>query len=186
MKKIVLTLLLVVAATGLVQAQYHYTETSPAGVLLVDGWYNADPKILPTDSKDVIAQKMSAVHKTGTWKHYFDTGKLAVEEHYTAAGIPEGNWKQWHPDGKLSQEINYTSGSAIFYHPNGAVAEKGTMKGFVRTGKWEGYHQNGKLNFSGSYDSMGNKDGVWMIYDASGNLMAKETYSKGNLVSSGR
>jgi antitoxin component YwqK of YwqJK toxin-antitoxin module len=186
MKRAFLILLLLTAVSGFLKAQYHYTETSAAGIMLVDGWYNADPKLLPGDSKDVIAQKMAAVHKVGTWKHYFDTGKLAVEEHYTAAGIPEGNWKQWHPDGKLSQEINYTTGKAIFYHANGVVAETGMMKGFIRVGNWEGYHQNGKVNFTGSYDAMGNKDGVWMIYDVSGNLMAKETYSKGKFVSSGK
>jgi antitoxin component YwqK of YwqJK toxin-antitoxin module len=186
MKRFLITLLLITGAAGMLNAQFHYIEKSEAGILLVDGWYNADPKLLPNDSKDVIAQKMSGVHKVGTWKHYYETGKLAVEEQYTSAGIPEGNWKQWHPDGKLSQEINYTTGKAVFYHANGAMAESGSMKGFIRVGKWQGWHQNGKVNFTGNYDAQGNKDGEWIFYDAEGNLMAKEVYNKGKFVSSGK
>jgi antitoxin component YwqK of YwqJK toxin-antitoxin module len=184
MKQLLFSLLLLVGTSAALKAQYHYTEVGATGQLLVDGYYSADPKVLASDPKEVIAQKMALVHKVGTWKHYFEAGQLAVEEHYTTAGNPEGIWKQWYNDGKLSQEINYTSGTAVFYHANGAKAEAGSMKGFMRVGKWEGWHQNGKVNFTGSYDAAGNKDGDWYIYDADGKLMAKEIFSKGKLLRS--
>lgn len=186
MKRFLFTLLVMTGAVNLLNAQFHYTEKSPTGVVLVDGWYNTDPQLLATDSKDVIAQKMAAVHKVGTWMYYFETGKLAIEEHYTTAGNPEGTWKQWYADGTLSQDINYTTGKAVFYHANGTKAEAGMMKGFIRVGKWEGWHENGKVNFVGNYDAQGNKDGEWLIYDNAGNLMSKEVYSKGKFVSAGR
>lgn len=156
-------------------AQYTHTVYAPNGTKVEEGQYSADPGVLSTDSKEIAAQKMAAVHKTGTWNYWYDNGQPLAEEQYTASGAPTGTWKNWHDNGQLSAEHNRVTGAVVYYHPNGAKAEEGTINAAnVRTGAWKGWHANGKLNFTGAYTATGEKHGAWNFFDTTEKPVATE------------
>jgi antitoxin component YwqK of YwqJK toxin-antitoxin module len=178
MKRLI-TISLFVLASTLGFAQYNHVQYAPNGTKIVEGQYSANPGVLPTDSKEVIAQKMGAVHKTGTWKYWFDNGQLMAEEHFTTAGGYTGITKTWTMSGQLSSEVNYTSGTAVYYHPNGAKAEEGAISSNnQRMGAWQGYHENGKLNYTGTWSAAG-KTGTWTYYDSNGTVLGTENWNNG-------
>ncbi|HLG04312.1 MAG TPA: hypothetical protein VI731_12010 [Bacteroidia bacterium] len=168
-----------VCASAFAFAQYNHVQVGPNGNKLEEGQYNANPDIQPGDSKEIIAKKISTVHKTGTWKYWFDNGQMAAEEHYDNTGNATGIWKSWHNNGQLASEIDKSSGTAIFYHANGKKAEEGKMDNITRVGAWQGWHENGTINYKGSYTNAGQKDGAWSFYDNNGVLTATEKYSNG-------
>ncbi len=148
--------------------------------MLEQGQYNADPGISANDSKETIAQKMSLVHKTGTWQYWFDNGTMVAEEHYTNSGTPTGVWKSWHNNGQLASQINYTTGDAVYYHPNGVKAEEGKINmGNQHIGEWKGWYDTGKKNYTGSLNASGQKNGVWQYFDASEQIIATEQWNNG-------
>lgn len=180
MKRLI-TISLFVLASTLGFAQYNHLQYAPNGTKTEEGQYSANPGVLSTDSKEIVAQKMGLVHKTANWTYWFDNGQKLSEEFYTAAGAVTGTWKTWEINGHLASEINYTTGAAVFYHPSGAKAEEGTMNAaHQRTGVWTGYHENGKLNYTGSFGSAG-KNGNWVYYDATGNINGTEHWNNGVL-----
>ncbi|MBI3509604.1 MAG: hypothetical protein HY064_03000 [Bacteroidetes bacterium] len=179
MKKLI-TLAIFMSATLWSFAQYSHVAVGPNGNKIEEGQYNADPGILPNDSKEVVANKMASVYKIGVWKYWFDNGQLSAEEHYDNNGTAIGDWKTWHPSGQLASEVDKASGAAVYYHPNGQKAEEGMINASqVRTGAWKGWHDNGQLNYTGSYNANGEKNGTWTFYDSAGNVFATENYSNG-------
>jgi antitoxin component YwqK of YwqJK toxin-antitoxin module len=178
--KRILTIALFVGASTLAFAQYNHVQVGPNGNKIEEGQYNANPGVQPGDSKETIATKMAAVHKTGTWKYWFDNGQIAAEEYYDNNGNPVGIWKNWHNNGQLATEMNQTTGAAVFYHPNGQKAEEGTINAnHQRTGAWSGWHENGKLNYTGTYTSTGEKDGTWKFYNLEGVVVTTEVFNNG-------
>ncbi len=168
-----------VLASNLGFAQYNDVQYAANGTKVSEGQYNANPGLLPSDSKEVIAQKMGLVHKIGTWNYWFDNGQQVAIEQFNASGTAIGIWKNWDNTGHLSAEINYTSGTAVYYHPNGTKAEEGTINVTgQRTGEWKGYHDNGQLNYSGKYAAAG-KTGTWTYYDIKGNVAGVEHWNNG-------
>lgn len=161
-------------------AQYHHVQVAANGTTIEDGQYSADPGISPNDSKETIAQKMALVHKTGTWKYWYETGTLVAEETYTVAGTPTGVWKTYNPDGSLASQINYSTMAAVYYHANGTKAEEGTINlAHQRTGTWTGWHDNGKINYTGTWTSIGQKTGDWKYYDRTEQLIGTERWNNG-------
>jgi antitoxin component YwqK of YwqJK toxin-antitoxin module len=178
--KRLLTISLFVFACTVAFAQYNQVQFGPNGNKIEEGQYNADPGLTPTDSKEIIAQKMSAIHKIGTWKYWFDNGQLTAEEHYDMSGNPTGIWKSYYADGTLESEVNKTTGAVVYYHANGTKAEEGTMNiNNERTGVWKGWHDNGKLNYTGAWTSTGQKNGVWQYYDTNENIVGTEHWTNG-------
>jgi antitoxin component YwqK of YwqJK toxin-antitoxin module len=66
--------------------------------------------------------------KTGTWRHYYDTGELAIEETYIA-GVKEGPFRSFYKDG--GQVIgegwfrgNKREGLFTVYSPTGCITKK--------------------------------------------------------------
>jgi antitoxin component YwqK of YwqJK toxin-antitoxin module len=179
MKKL-LTLIIMLCVSAMAYAQYSHVVVGPNGNKTEEGLYNADPGILPSDSKDIIANKMAAVHKIGTWKYWFDNGQMSAEEHYDNSGLAIGEWKSWDSNGQLVSDWNRTSGAVTFYHPNGKKAEEGTIDiNSNRTGNWTGWYDSGNINYTGSYNAAGQKIGSWKFYDQAGNVYETETYVNG-------
>lgn len=177
--KRLLTISIFVLACTLGHAQYNHVQYAPNGTKIEEGQYNTNPDIQPGDSKEIIAQKMASVFKTGTWNYWFENGQQLAEEHYNAAGAHIGTWKSWDNYGHLASEINYTAGTAVYYHANGAKAEEGKINAAGdRMGEWKGYHENGKLNYSGTWSAAG-KTGTWTYYDNEGNVTGSENWSNG-------
>ncbi|MCX6311711.1 MAG: hypothetical protein NT084_08745 [Bacteroidetes bacterium] len=180
--KQLITITVFVLASTLGFAQYNHVRYSPAGTIVEQGQYNADPGITANDSKETIGQKMSQVHKIGTWQYWNDNGTKLAEEHYTNAGTPTGFWKSWSSATQLSSEINYTTGDAVYYHQNGAKAEAGKINmANERIGDWKGWHENGKKNYTGSWSSTGQKNGTWQFYDNTEQLIGTEQWNNGVL-----
>ncbi|MGL4596220.1 MAG: toxin-antitoxin system YwqK family antitoxin [Bacteroidia bacterium] len=178
MKKIFLLALLLLAGFA-AKAQYTATEIGPNGNKLSEGQYTANPGLLPSDSKEDMARKMAAVHKIGTWKYWFDSGKMAAEEHYTSAGKQTGIWKTWYINGQVASVVDYTKNTAVYYHDNGQKSSEGSMNGVMQVGAWKGWHANGKMNFSGSFDASGQKHGTWTFWDENGAVMGTENWNHG-------
>jgi antitoxin component YwqK of YwqJK toxin-antitoxin module len=177
--KRLLTISLFVLTATLGFAQYNHVQYAPNGTKVQEGQYNANPGILPGDTKEIIAQKMGQVYKTGTWKYWFENGQQLAEEFYTSTGGYTGTWKTWEIGGQLASVINYTTGAAVYYHPNGTKAEEGTVNASnQRTGTWKGYHENGQLNYTGAWSANG-KTGTWTYYDNNGQVSGTESWSNG-------
>ena len=179
MKRLV-TIFLFVLAGSYAFAQYNHVQYGPNGNKTEEGQYNADPGLLPTDTKEIVAQKMSSIHKIGTWKYWYENGQLIAEEHYDLAGNPTGDWKNYLENGTLAGEVNYATGAAVYYHANGAKAEEGTVNTMnQRTGNWKGWHDNGKVNYTGAFTATGEKTGTWLYYDAQEQLVGTEHWNNG-------
>jgi antitoxin component YwqK of YwqJK toxin-antitoxin module len=182
MKKII-AIAFFVFASSFAFAQYNHVGTGANGNKVEEGQYNADPGIQAGDNKETIARKMAAVHKIGTWKYWFENGKMLAEEHYDNTGNLIGVWKAWHDNGQLSSQIDYAAHTAVLYHPNGQKMEEGKMNAQNdRTGTWTGWHENGNVNYIGAFDANGLKTGVWQYYDSNGAPYASQTFANGELV----
>ncbi|MCE2771899.1 MAG: hypothetical protein LW750_00410 [Bacteroidetes bacterium] len=158
-------------------AQYTHTDYAPNGNKLAQGQYNANPKIQAGDSKETIAQKLSGVHKMGSWKYWYDNGQVSAEETYDNNGKPTGVWKTYYNTGAAATEVNYITGVAKYYYPNGKVSEEGTMDSQQRRiGTWKGFHENGAVNYTGSYGNTGAKVGTWTYYSPYGVVTGTEKF----------
>jgi antitoxin component YwqK of YwqJK toxin-antitoxin module len=51
---------------------------------------------------------------------------------------------------------------------NGAKKDEGSFNSGVIVGEWKGWYNNGKLNYSGKYNSIGKKNGKWMYWHETG------------------
>jgi antitoxin component YwqK of YwqJK toxin-antitoxin module len=78
----------------------------------------------------------------GTWKFYFEDGKIQEEVTYDEHGLMCGVWKLWHPNNVLSIESYFKNGErhgiTREWHESGNVQyeanyEKGEIKGIART-----------------------------------------------------
>ncbi|WP_020534949.1 toxin-antitoxin system YwqK family antitoxin [Lewinella cohaerens] len=69
------------------------------------------------------------------------------------------------------------------YYTNGEVIEEGNLliEDDLKTGLWKGYYEDGKKKYSGSFRH-GEKNGVWKIWDSTGNLIEKLRYKNGVIV----
>jgi antitoxin component YwqK of YwqJK toxin-antitoxin module len=83
-----------------------YKEYSKEGVLLIEGKYDEQER------------------KTGIWNEYYNTGKLAIEFHYTN-GMLNGTYKS--------------------YHENGVIWCLGNYINDKKEGKFEVYNSEGKI-----------------------------------------
>ena len=81
-----------------------------------------------------------------------------------------------------SESVNDTvikeDGSYEKYYQNGNLMEKGLVQftyPYKKYGIYEEYYENGNLRVRGTYKN-GKKDGLWEVYDESGQLTQTETY----------
>lgn len=133
--------------------------------------------------------------RTGTWKTYYPSGKVASTGNYlndqpdgawqyfyedgkvsaTGAfvdGAKSGDWQEYNEDGSLKGEGSFDRGSGEYreYYPGGALKEKGNLLNGQREGKWEYYYENGKLQ--GECDFTDNQ-GLYKGYFENGALQTK-------------
>ena len=57
----------------------------------------------------------------------------------------------------------------------------GNLKDGKQDGPWEGYYDNGQLEFKGNYKK-GRPHGPWEYYDEEGNLTETKEYKNGKLI----
>ena len=71
------------------------------------------------------------------------------------------------------------TGDGLVYHSNKQKAQEGKIENGKPTGPWKLWHPNGQLNWEGSYNKDGKKDGVWTRYDEDGAKAKESTWEEG-------
>ncbi|HNS17108.1 MAG TPA: hypothetical protein PKH94_01300 [Bacteroidales bacterium] len=122
--------------------------------------------------------------KQGSWKEFYDDGKLKAEGDYDN-GKKTGGWKYYYPDGTLEQEGFYNQGGMLdgvwrWYYPSGALHREEQYLNDLADGRSVEYDEAGKLVSSGEYIE-GREEGFW-FYDIDG---SREEGTYGNGLRSG-
>ncbi|MFN3342953.1 MAG: toxin-antitoxin system YwqK family antitoxin [Flavobacteriales bacterium] len=165
----------------------------------------------PKDAKDPKPGQIMVIteHKLGvpegTWKYYFENGKLAWSNTYLN-GKKEGQWEFFYENGKPKKEENWKAdkknGVFIDYFPSGKKKVEinykdnkmhGAYKQYFENesvfiernyieGKEDGeeisYHKNGQVASIRRY-KLGQPEGTWRTYFDDGKEKSVETYVKG-------
>ena len=63
---------------------------------------------------------------------------------------------EYHENGQLKEKINHKDGKEVsttefYYHENGQLKERGYFKGGKEDGMWEGFEENGQIEFTSYY-----------------------------------
>lgn len=117
--------------------------------------------------------------KTGTWKYYYDIGKIKSEENYATGEVTvystEGNKSEY-----FFLKDDEIDGEAILYYSCGIIREKITYDKGKRNGPTQKFYPSGKL-----YQKYGYKDGKFhgpvSSYYENGKLSNQMNYEEGEL-----
>jgi antitoxin component YwqK of YwqJK toxin-antitoxin module len=135
----------------------------------------------------------------GEKKEYFVDGTLKSIENYALGDINgvifEGVQKYYDSTGILMQECHFSplengiqTKKVIEYYSNGNKKEEyseiisnrraGNFKSTL-TGKYASYFENGQLHEAGEINNKGNKEGVWVKFEISGEKIYESNFSNG-------
>jgi len=121
-------------------------------------------------------------NRIGHWTQFNFDGSISSEEEYDLKGNKNGVIKNYSPSGILKSESFYKNGiftSLKNYNADGVVIseykKKKKVLKFVMTYLHGGKHTTGQY-----LDNL--RSGTWNYYDAYGNLITTENYSKGEIV----
>ena len=98
--------------------------------------------------------------------------------------------KNYYENGQLQSKVITNSGIQEYnhYYDTGMLKHHGHYLNTTmdRIGKWFEYYENGmmKREYNFSLETPEIKDGIWCWWDESGNLIKKEIYKNGKLISS--
>jgi antitoxin component YwqK of YwqJK toxin-antitoxin module len=67
-------------------------------------------------------------------------------------------------------------GNWTFYFENKNIATIGRLENGVKIGKWEYFFETGETKYIQSYDSMGNKDSLWIELSKTGDTISSIKY----------
>ena len=85
--------------------------------------------------------------REGTWKTYYNTGKIAEEKEYSN-DFEEGVWNQYFANGKKKLTATYKNGAlegrATYYSKGGVKAVSGIFVKGARDGYWTFYEGDGR------------------------------------------
>jgi len=117
--------------------------------------------------------------KTGRWKTYFASGRLASEGPYVN-DQPSGEWLYYFEQGGLNMRGNYIGGQKegtwLSYYVGGT--KKSDIKFDKGSGLYNEYYKSGKLKVSGQIFD-GKNEGRWEYYYESGNMEGICDFSRG-------
>jgi len=153
--------------------------------LIAAGDYNADSK------------------KNGTWKYYYPSGNLRLQEEYKNGKIT-GESNGWHQSGMMRRQVKfdsegedtetreYSDGGVLeslavkkgkdeyeytFYYPSGTVRKKAVyLNDKLKDGKITIYYENGAKQKELNYRN-GKLDGPYISYFENGQIDEKMTYA---------
>lgn len=66
-------------------------------------------------------------------------------------------------------ERGYVYGVFEEYWPNGNLKAEGQMEFNVQVGLWKEYYEDGSPKSEGEYSPLGEKVGIWTLWDENGN-----------------
>ena len=95
-----------------------------------------------------------------------------------------GEYEQFESGIKLatiSVNNGLLSGSAVYYHANGAIKEEGTFVNGKRSGSWFQYTSSGELISVAAFNN-DKKEGKWIVWDEAGKIRFEMYYSEGKKV----
>jgi antitoxin component YwqK of YwqJK toxin-antitoxin module len=92
----------------------------------------------------------------GTWKFYFEDGKIQEEVNYDDQGLMDGVWKVWYPNGTLFIESYFKNGE--------------------RNGMTREWYDNGKIQHESNYEN-GEIKGVARNWSEKGTLLSEKFYN---------
>jgi hypothetical protein len=107
--------------------------------------------------------------KHGRWIIYHDSASKQIDNNGRyRKGLPKGTWKYYDPKGHLIKKEKhiFKKINIVHYHPNGKPYKKGKAKTVVTDELIHYFYY-----------------GDWLVYDTSGNLVAKQFYKEGNRIS---
>jgi antitoxin component YwqK of YwqJK toxin-antitoxin module len=91
----------------------------------------------------------------GTWKFYFEDGKLQEEINYDEKGLMTGMWKLWYSNGILFTESSFKNGEQY---------------GVTRT-----WYRDGKIQHEANYEN-GEIKGIARNWSEKGTLLSEKFY----------
>ncbi len=95
-----------------------------------------------------------------------------------------GEYEQFESGIKLatiSVNNGLLSGSAVYYHANGAIKEEGAFMDGKRSGNWFQYTDNGALTSIAAFHN-DKKEGKWVVWDEAGKIRFEMYYKEGQKV----
>ncbi|MBI3511666.1 MAG: toxin-antitoxin system YwqK family antitoxin [Bacteroidetes bacterium] len=123
-------------------------------------------------STDRINRRDANGLKQGTWKEFFPNGKIKTESHYVN-DKKDGYFKEYNEFGNMVNITKWSNGELVKNPPELAKLETKIT-----------YHPNGRPKEIGNYKD-GIPEGVFRMYDTTGNIVAAEVYEDGVLVGEG-
>ncbi len=123
--------------------------------------------------KEKINRKNRKGQKTGTWKKFYEDGKLKEESRYKN-DLLNGYLKEYDRKGKLINATLYIDGVAQTYAEEIATLD---IK--------KEYYEDGTVRREGIYDVTGKENGIFKYYDEKGKIEKTEFYVHGVLVAVG-
>jgi len=112
--------------------------------------------------------------KTGTWKKFYEDGKLKEESRY-ATDLLNGYLKEYDQKGKLINATLYIDGV-----PQSFAAELAALD--IR----KEYYPNGAIKYEGLYDVIGKPNGSCKYFEENGEIEKVEIYLHGMLLAKGK
>lgn len=123
--------------------------------------------------REKINRKDKFNNKYGTWKKFYDDGKLKEESRYKN-DLLNGYLKEYDRNGKLINATLYIDGVAQIY------AEEISNLDIRKE-----YYKDGTVKKEGIYDVIGKENGLFKYFDKKGKIEKTEIYSHGILIAVG-
>lgn len=123
--------------------------------------------------REKINRKDKFNNKYGTWKTFYDNGKIHIESRYKN-DLLNGYLKEYDKKGKLINATLYVDGIPQTYAEE--IAELDIRKE---------YYEDGTVKKEGIYDIIGKENGMFKYFDKSGKIEKTEIYQHGVLLAVG-
>lgn len=121
--------------------------------------------------------------RTGTWKLYFESGKLQKQSVYQN-DMQNGEEIFWFENGNLKKSGNYVNGKLngkyTWYFENGQKQQEGYFLNNKEDSIWTEWFENGKKKMVGHFKNY-EKNGNWTWWDENGKITASKNYINGLL-----
>ena len=159
---------------GDIQTTLEYKDGIPNGEL--NSWYKKDIK--------QIEGVVENGKKTGTWKLYFESGKLKKQSAFQN-DTENGEEIFYFENGNIEKKGSYLNGKLNgkyeWYFENGRKEQEGFYVNGQKDGAWYEWFENGKPKMVGNFKDI-EKDGAWTWWDKKGKITESKNYKNGLII----